>query len=398
MVANLEVIMQTSSSSDKSWRERIFDLTRIKTTDSDVERKGQLLAMYLALVGMMAVYMLADNTLYLLLHPSREYVIFVIQDVFSLFLFFGLWKLNQNGWVQTAAYISIALSILISAALTPPNYLEYLMVIFALPIGISSFVIRPSSSFLFAALTALAYALSCFVADYVPEYNLIAILSLFALAFMTWVISWRLDNTLRENSKLVTGLKKSNAEIRDAYDTTLESWSLALDLRDKETEGHTQRVTELTVKFARALGFSEAELVNIRRGALLHDIGKLGVPDKILHKPDKLTEEEWQVMKQHPRYAYGLLYPIAYIRGALDIPCNHHEKWDGSGYPQGLKGEEIPLAARIFAVVDVYDALLYDRPYRKAWEKDKVLEYIKAEAGKHFDPRVTEVFLKEMGA
>jgi putative nucleotidyltransferase with HDIG domain len=170
----------------------------------------------------------------------------------------------------------------------------------------------------------------------------------------------------------------------------------ALDLRDKETEGHTQRVTELTLKLARAAGMTEEELVHVRRGALLHDIGKMGVPDHILLKPGKLTDEEWVEMRKHPVFAYELLSPIAYLRPALDIPYCHHEKWDGTGYPRGLKGEQIPLAARLFAVADVWDALRSDRPYRQSWPKEKVIEHIKSLSGTHLDPKSVELFLSMM--
>jgi len=138
---------------------------------------------------------------------------------------------------------------------------------------------------------------------------------------------------------------------------------------------------------------SEVELVHVRRGALLHDMGKLGIPDSILLKPGKLTDEEWVIMRKHPSYAYEMLSPITYLRPALDIPHGHHEKWDGSGYPRGFKGEQIPLAARIFAVVDVWDALCSDRPYRRAWPEEEVREYISSTSGTHFDPRVVEAFL-----
>jgi HD-GYP domain-containing protein (c-di-GMP phosphodiesterase class II) len=152
----------------------------------------------------------------------------------------------------------------------------------------------------------------------------------------------------------------------------------------------------MTMQLARSLGIGEAELVHVRRGALLHDIGKMGVPDSILLKPDKLSDEEWVIMRRHPQFAFDMLSPIAYLRPALDIPFGHHEKWDGTGYPRGLKGEQIPLAARLFAVVDVWDALQSDRPYRKAWPEEKVLEHIKAGSGTHFDPEVVKVFLKEL--
>jgi putative nucleotidyltransferase with HDIG domain len=178
-----------------------------------------------------------------------------------------------------------------------------------------------------------------------------------------------------------------------AYDATIEGWSRAMDLRDQETENHSLRVTNLTLKLARGLGIPEAELIHMRRGALLHDIGKLGIPDSILLKEGQLTDEEWMKMKQHPTYAFNMLLPIKYLKPALDIPYCHHEKWDGTGYPRSLKGEKIPLAARIFAVVDVWDALTSDRPYRPAWTKEKALEYIKEQTGKHFDPQVGETFL-----
>ena len=199
-----------------------------------------------------------------------------------------------------------------------------------------------------------------------------------------------------DSASLFTDLQHSNTELFNAYDSTIEGWSHALDLRDKETEGHTQRVTEMTLKLARAAGITEEELVHVRRGALLHDIGKMGVPDNILLKPDKLTDEEWVVMRKHPTFAFELLSPIAYLRPALDIPYCHHEKWDGSGYPRGLKGEQIPLAARLFAIIDVWDALLSDRPYRQGWPKEKVIEHIKSLSGIHFDPKAVESFLNMM--
>jgi putative nucleotidyltransferase with HDIG domain len=167
-----------------------------------------------------------------------------------------------------------------------------------------------------------------------------------------------------------------------------------MDLRDRETEGHSQRVTELTMKMAKMFGMTGEQLVHLRRGALLHDMGKLGIPDSILHKPDKLTEEEWQIMHKHPQLAYDMLYRIEYLRPAIDIPYCHHERWDGSGYPRGLQGEKIPLAARLFAVVDVWDALTSDRPYRSAWSEDESLTYIREQSGQHFDPRVVDLFLK----
>ncbi len=197
-----------------------------------------------------------------------------------------------------------------------------------------------------------------------------------------------------DNATLLENLQSANQELRTAYERTLQGWARALELRDMETQEHTRRVTEMTVRLASALGVTGEQLEHIRRGALLHDIGKLGVPDSILHKPGPLTDEEWAEMHKHPVYAYRWLRDIDYLRPAIDIPYCHHEKWDGSGYPQGLRGEEIPLAARIFAVVDVWDALSSNRPYRQAWPPEKVQAYIIEQRGIHFDPHVVDVFLE----
>ncbi|HLO29787.1 MAG TPA: HD domain-containing phosphohydrolase [Anaerolineales bacterium] len=191
-----------------------------------------------------------------------------------------------------------------------------------------------------------------------------------------------------------TKLQEANAQLLAAYEATIAGWSHAMDLRDQETEGHSRRVTELTAKLAQALGMNTDEIMHLRRGALLHDMGKIGIPDSVLHKPATLTDEEWTVMRKHPQLAYEMLYPIEYLRPALEIPYCHHEKWDGTGYPRGLKGEAIPMAARLFAVVDVWDALTSDRPYRKAWSEEEALTYIREQSGKHFDPQVVDLFFK----
>ncbi len=197
-----------------------------------------------------------------------------------------------------------------------------------------------------------------------------------------------------ESASLVENLQRSNTELILAYDATIEGWSRALDLRDKETEGHTQRVTDMALELADKMGISEAEKQHLWRGSLLHDIGKMGVPDSILLKPGPLSEAEEQIMRQHPMYAYQMLSPIAYLKPALEISYCHHEKWDGSGYPRGLKGEEIPLSARLFAVVDVFDALTSDRPYRRAWPREDAYSFIQEQSGKHFDPQIVKIVLE----
>ena len=196
-----------------------------------------------------------------------------------------------------------------------------------------------------------------------------------------------------DNIQMFDSIQRSNNDLTIAYDATIEGWSHASDLRHKEAQGHTQRVTDITIRLAKAAGIRTDELVHIRRGAMLHDIGKLGIPDNVLLKSGTLTAEEWEVMQKHPEYAFELISPIAFLRPALDIPYCHHEKWDGSGYPRGLKGEQIPLSARLFAVTDVWDALTSDRRKRAAWPKNQAIEYIREQAGKHFDPQAVELFM-----
>jgi putative two-component system response regulator len=200
----------------------------------------------------------------------------------------------------------------------------------------------------------------------------------------------RYQKLLQERAKL----REANAQLLNAYEATIDGLSHALDLRDRETEGHSRRVTEVTIKLAQALDISDEEITHIRRGSLMHDIGKIGIPDAILHKPEPLADEEWSMMRKHPQFAYDMLASIEYLRPALVIPYNHHEKWDGTGYPRGLTGEEIPMSARLFAVADVWDALTSDRPYRPAWSQEQALAYIREQSGKHFDPKVVELFFK----
>ncbi len=197
-----------------------------------------------------------------------------------------------------------------------------------------------------------------------------------------------------DNSQLFESLQRSNVEMVMAYDSTLEGWAKALELRDQETEGHSHRVVDLSMKMAQLMGMNENELIQVRRGALLHDIGKMGIPDSILHNPGPFDDDEWEIMRKHPTYAQQRLSSIRFLQPALDIPYCHHEKWDGTGYPRGLKGEEIPLSARIFAIVDVWDALRSDRPYREAWPKEKIIAHLQEQAGKYFDPCVVDAFLE----
>ena len=195
---------------------------------------------------------------------------------------------------------------------------------------------------------------------------------------------------------MIMAVQSSRTEIIDAYDKSLDGWSRALELRDRETDSHCQRVADLTVQIAREMDFPEEGIEDLRRGALLHDIGKMGIPDEVLLKPGELNIEEWDMMKKHPTYAMNLLKDISFLHNSFEIPYCHHERWDGLGYPNGLKGEENPLSARIFAIVDVYDAMSSDRPYRNALDQDEIIEYLSMERGKHFDPCVVDAFFKIM--
>ncbi|MFN8383208.1 MAG: HD-GYP domain-containing protein [Anaerolineales bacterium] len=346
------------------------------------------MSMYLLMCGVILLHLTAVNFIFRAedMETFKEYI---IQDFASMFVVYIIWVFNRKGYTFWTAIIFISFSIITPAILFKPDDLEATMVILALPIMASSFVISPTASFFFAFLASLGYTLSILFYDMFYLYNFTSIITLFGISFAAFITAWQFNRSLEKNETLLRELEQS-------YETTLDSWSRALDMRDKETEGHTQRVAELTLQTAQKMGFSKEELIHMRRGALLHDIGKLGVPDSILLKPGPLTDEETSFMRKHTQFAYELIYPIEYLRPALDIPTTHHEKWDGTGYPRGLKGEQIPLAARIFAIADVYDALTSDRPYRAAWSKEKAIQYIKEQSGSHFDPQIVPIFLQEI--
>ncbi len=199
-----------------------------------------------------------------------------------------------------------------------------------------------------------------------------------------------------DNATLLKSLRTANKELISAYDATIEGWARALDLRDHETEGHSRRVTDMTVHLAKLVGVPPSQIADMRRGALLHDIGKMAIPDSVLHKPGELDQNELIIMRRHPGIALDLLEPVKFLKSAIDIPFCHHERWDGSGYPRGLTAEEIPLSARIFAVVDVWDALRSDRPYRKRWSREQATHFVRIQAGRQFDPDIVSIFLDNL--
>jgi HD-GYP domain-containing protein (c-di-GMP phosphodiesterase class II) len=261
---------------------------------------------------------------------------------------------------------------------------------------------QPSESFSRAALLVGEGFVSYYAVPLVARGHVKGVLEIFHRSPLTLDTEFRdfLDTLAGQaavaidNARLWEDSERNQVELTVAYDATIEGWARALDMRDKETEGHTRRVTDMTVRLARAMGLGEAELVHVRRGALLHDIGKMAISDCILLKADPLTEAEWAILRRHPDYAHEWLSPISFLRQALDIPYCHHEKWNGSGYPRGISKERIPLSARIFSAVDVWDALRFDRPYRAGWPEQRVIEHIQSLAETDLDPQVVEVFLQ----
>jgi len=302
----------------------------------------------------------------------------VITDIITVFIVIGVWWLNYRGRTLIASWIFI----IITAILIPLSYSIELynqaVMILAIPAVLSSLLIQPWVSFFVAALSTLAYTITFILTNQAFPYDYFSVLSLFVLALVSFLVTRILTQTIRQ--------------VIQAYDETIQGWSMALELRDPLTKGHSERVVKLTLQLARLLGVKDAQLIHLRRGVLLHDLGKMAVPDSILNKAGPLTELEWEVMRRHPIYAYQFLSSIDYLAPALEIPYCHHEKWDGTGYPRGLKGDQIPLSARIFAVIDVWDSLTSERVYRSTWTKEQALEYIHDQSGKYFDPRVVNTF------
>lgn len=397
--------------------------------DLEVNRTANLMYLVLLFNG---VFILLLLVIFPLLGFTN--IRFIAPIVSSLIIYIGLYALLKTGRVNLSAILFVVISwisittviILYGGVQTPFLFLYFVTII------ISSVVLRARRAigiYMLVLLSALVMSLLENTGILPVGYQAVLVFTPLIilgtnLVVMVGVIylsnrSFRqaLNQSLRSEKKLeeanielektlnlykseLVSRQEAENEIRNlnnelllAYDTTLEGWARALELRDKETEGHSRRVTELTWKIAKKFGVPKEDLTQIRYGALLHDIGKMGIPDDILHKPGPLTDEEKKIVQKHPILAYNLLKQISFLQTALEIPYCHHEKWDGTGYPQKLKGEEIPLSARIFAVADVFDAITSDRPYQKAWPKTEAIEYIQKQSGAYFDPDVVEVFL-----
>jgi len=325
---------------------------------------------------------------------TTVYLVIVIVAIFKRLHY------KVRGWVLVGAGYLMAVTTLSNSGLEGSGrvYLMALPIIAFILVGIrAGWITTALSVLIYCAFSLLAYkgiletwmmpitdrlGISAWITGGVTLLMLLVVIVILLIRMNRFLL-----NTLKDERML-------SAELEKTYDETLEGWAHALELRDIETAGHCHRVSEMAKRLAVAAGLADSSMVDLHRGALLHDIGKMGIPDSILLKPGKLTEDEFRQMKDHTSYAHDLLAHIPYLLKALDIPYYHHEKWDGTGYPRGLKGTDIPLTARIFSVVDVYDALISDRPYRPAWTEEKALAYIKERAGTEFDPVVVKEFVR----
>jgi HD-GYP domain-containing protein (c-di-GMP phosphodiesterase class II) len=315
-------------------------------------------------------------------NPETTHLFFVCNDVVLLVIYFFLYRINQKFPQKEIFPLVMAISFYTCLTIIPIQHEEQLILNFALPTIVASFAGKRESSIVFAVCAALASVFYFFWAFPTESFPFLAIVCLLFLAIMAYQVDLILDSMMNQ--------------VTSAYDRTIEGWSQALEMRNHETEGHSHRVAELTMQLVEKMDLEKASYVHIRRGVLLHDIGKMGVPDSILCKAGPLTESENLVMRKHPEYAFHLLENIPFLHPALQVPYCHHEKWNGTGYPRGLKGEEIPLEARIFSVIDVWDAMRSNRSYRAAIPEPQVVEYLRCETGRSFDPAVVKAFFEMM--
>lgn len=344
-----------------------------------LEYRQKLLRVLLILCFIITIVLTVINLTEWFKEPLAEWGIYnLVSDGISISVLLLLYHGNQKGYVSLVGWL-FGLTIITAIPTSySPAELNQTFLIMALPVAISSFVIRPWASFVFTCGLIAFYTVTFFSYPGTFQYDLFSLIALCVLSVGSYLTASILIKAISDTVR--------------SYDETIQGWATALEMRDSETMGHSQRIVELTLTLARKLGVKDMDLLHIRRGALLHDIGKMGIPDAILHKPGMLTEAEWVIMRKHPVYARDYLANVSYLAPALDIPYSHHERWDGTGYPQGSKGEQIPLAARIFAVVDVWDALTSRRPYLETWTKEEALAYIQEQSGKHFDPGIVDAF------
>lgn len=345
-------------------------------------RQEKIIQAALILNIVILVILLPINYLRGSIAHGQDGLFYTICNLGVMLLLTAAWALNDYHKVRASSILYMVGTFVLCLTAFPLQEPDQLLLYFAIPNVIVCFITEKKLPLVFLALSILSYSVIYFLNGNGIPYNFFSVIFLILITISAWKVADILD---RMYSQLV-----------EAYDTTIEGWSQALEMRSQETEGHSHRVVELTMRLVRAMKVDGSLWVHINRGVLLHDIGKMGVPDTILCKPGPLTPAEWELMRQHPVKAYQMLSKIPYLQPAIEIPYCHHEKWDGTGYPRGLKGEEIPLEARIFSVIDVWDAMRSHRSYRNAIPENQVIEYLSTESGRSFDPAVIKAFFEMM--
>ena len=361
---------------------KLFYSFTIDETLTHETRQELILRAALILDIVIVVILLPINYVRGLSNIGENGLFFTISNLAVLFLLTVTWTLNELHKVRIASYLYMISTFILCLTAFPLQHPDQLLLYFMIPNVIVCFISEKRVPMVFLGLSIFSYSASYVLFGQGEAFNVFSVLCLTILTMTSWKVALILDKVF---SQLV-----------EAYDTTIEGWSQALEMRSQETEGHSHRVAELTLQLVKAMKIDETLWVHIQRGVLLHDIGKMGVPDEILCKNGPLSPNEWDVMHQHPVKAFHLLSKIPYLQPAIEIPYCHHEKWDGSGYPRGLKGEEIPLEARIFSVIDVWDAMRSHRSYRDAIPENQVIEYLYTESGRSFDPVIIKAFFEMM--
>jgi HD-GYP domain-containing protein (c-di-GMP phosphodiesterase class II) len=337
---------------------------------------GRILAGLSIVVLMVTVIHLAMYLIY----KDVTYAFYLLGDIIVLLICLAAWEMQRSRTGKKAGILLLVATTLLITIAFPLGMLDRMFLLYTIPVILASIIISPRSSFIFALFATIGYTTIFLLSPREVPFNYLAICFLFLIAAMAWLVTTRTEHTYRSLSK--------------AYDASIQGWRHTLDERTQTPEGHADILVDLTLKLAAAMDVPQSEFEYIRRGVMLHDVGKMAIPDKILLKKGKLSDWDWEVVHMYPTYAYQWMSSIEYLRPALDIPHYHQEHWDGTGYPDGLKGEQIPLAARIFAVVFVWDALRTGKPYRDAWTNESARQHLLEQSGRQFDPKVVDAFLK----
>lgn len=362
---------------------KLANILNIDETLTRAKRQEMVLRAALIFSIMTVVIVLPINLVSLRSTSNNIRYFYATANLFTLIFFMVIWTLNERHKISLACGMYMVAAFFFCLTALPLDYPDQVLLYLAIPNLIICFITEKKAPMYYVGFSILVYTAIYYFQATGEPYNFFSVVCLLIIVLVAWRVSRILDTMFEQ--------------LVSAYDTTIEGWSEALEMRSQETEGHSHRVCELTMKLVKQMGIDETRWTHIQRGVLLHDIGKMGVPDQILCKNGPLTEAEMKIMREHPVKAYHLLSNIPYLKPALQIPYCHHEKWDGSGYPRGLKGTDIPLEARIFSVIDVWDAMRSYRSYRDAIPENQVIEYLCSESGRSFDPEIVKEFFTMMG-